>query len=232
MRVAILTGGAGGVGRAVSRQLRDAGRVVVALRTVDEAEGDPQPDIQTVRCDLSDPDACLAAVSEVESTVGKVEILINSLDLCRLKPFHEMSVDDWHDVVNVNLHSLYNVCRPIIPGMRDRKFGRVVNISSVIGQMGGENQTSYAASKAAVIGFTRALALENARYGITVNAVAPGWIATVARLGGAGPAAPEPPVGRLGSLEEVASCVSFLAAEASGFITGETLNINGGGYLS
>jgi acetoacetyl-CoA reductase len=185
-----------------------------------------------VLCDLTDPEACRAAVSEVESTLGKVDILINNQDFCRPMPFHGMAAEDWYDVVNVNLHSLYNICRPIIPGMRDRRFGRVVNITSVIGQAGSENLTSYAAAKAAVIGFTRALALENAKYGITVNAVAPGWIATGARPGGAIPAVQEPPVGRLGSPDEVASCVTFLAEESSGFITGETLSINGGGYLS
>lgn len=234
MRVAILTGGASDVGRAVSRQLLDAGRFVVSLNPVGEPVGplEQGPRLRNLPCDPRDPEACRAVVDGVEASIGKVDILVHAADLVRNTAFHEMSVGDWRDVVDANLHSLYNICRPIIPGMRERKFGRVIIVSSVIGQMGGVNQTSYAAAKAAGIGFARALALENAKCGVTVNAVAAGGISGNESSGPISSTGPEPPVGRFGSADEVARCVCFLAEDASGFITGETLNVNGGGYLN
>jgi len=237
MKVAIVTGGTGGVGRAVCRQLVGEGHRVVAFYRSNEAAAAQlrtQLGIPFLRCDVSNQEACESAIKSVESSVGPVDILVNAAAISRAVPFHTMSKGDWYDVVRTDLDSMFNMCRPIIPGMRDRRFGRIVNMASIDGQRGCRDQTSYSAAKAGVIGFTRALALENARYGVAVNVVSPGNIQGDPANGwGSDSASPSDiPAGRPGSPEEVARCVCFLADEASGYITGQTININGGSYMS
>ncbi|MGZ5842098.1 MAG: acetoacetyl-CoA reductase, partial [Xanthobacteraceae bacterium] len=186
--------------------------------------------------DVSSFDACTAGLKQVEADLGAVEILVNNAGITRDAPFHRMTVEQWSAVVNTNLNSLFNMCRPVIEGMRARKFGRIINISSINGQKGQFGQANYSAAKAGDIGFTKALALEGARAGITVNAVCPGYINT--EMVQAVPKdvlekniLPLIPVGRLGEPEEIARCVVFLASDDAGFITGSTLTANGAQYV-
>ena len=238
-RVALVTGGTRGIGAAIAKGLKDAGYTVAAnYAGNDEAANTFKDDtgIPVYKWDVSDFDACTAGIAKVEADLGPVEVLVNNAGITRDTMLHKMTVKQWKAVTDTNLGSLFNMCRPVIEGMRERGFGRIVNISSINGQKGQMGQTNYSAAKAGDIGFTKALAQENARKGITVNAICPGYIGTdMVR------AVPEKvletivaqiPVGRLGEPEEIARCVVFLAADDAGFITGSTLTANGGQYLA
>lgn len=234
-RVALVTGAGRGIGRAVSERLAADGRQVAGLNLRRSPEPRHDLAIPLIECDVTDREACARAIARVEAELGPIDILVNNAGVTRDAMLHKMAPDAWDAVLAVDLTGLYNVSRLVVGGMRERGFGRIVNIASVNGQKGQVGQTNYAAAKAGVIGFTKALALECARKGVTVNAVSPGYTDTemVAAV------APdvlqriiaEIPVGRLARPEEIARCVAFLAADDAGFITGETLNVNGGHYL-
>jgi len=239
-RVAVVTGGTRGIGAAVSKALVAAGHSVAAIyHGNDEAAAKfkAETGVNVYKWDVGDYDACVAGLAKVAADLGLVDVVINNAGIARDAMFHRMTLEEWTAVINVNLDSLFNMCRPVIEGMRERGFGRIVNISSINGQKGQMGQTNYSASKAGEIGFTKALALENASRGITVNTICPGYIDT--DMTAAVPAdvlekviLPQIPVRRLGTSEEVARCVVFLAAEDAGFITGSTLTANGGQYLA
>jgi acetoacetyl-CoA reductase len=187
--------------------------------------------------DVGNYEACAGNLKTIEAELGPVDILVNNAGITKDGMFHKMTPDQWYQVINTNLNSLFNMCRPVIEGMRERSFGRIINISSINGQKGQMGQVNYSASKAGDIGFTRALAQENAKKGITVNCICPGYIATEMVM--AVPKEvldkaiiPQIPVGRLGQPEEVARCVVFLASDQSGFITGSVLSANGGQYMA
>jgi acetoacetyl-CoA reductase len=235
-RVAVVTGGTRGIGEAVAKALNAAGYKVAAnYGGNDEAaqKFKAETGINVYKWDVSSYDACVEGVKKVMADLGPVEVLVNNAGITRDSMFHRMKPEQWLAVINTNLVSLFNMCRPVIEGMRERKFGRIVNISSINGQKGQLGQTNYSAAKAGEIGFTKALALENARAGITVNAICPGYIAT--DMVKAMPqdvleksVLPLIPIGRLGEPDEVARCVLFLASDDAGLITGSTLSANGG----
>jgi acetoacetyl-CoA reductase len=238
-RIAVVTGGTRGIGRSIAERLKAEGAQVAALyASNDEAARRcrEELDILVLKCDVADSAQCRAAIEKVESTLGPVEILVNNAGVTRDAALHKMDEDAWERVISVDLNGLYNMTRPVIAGMRDRGWGRIVNIASINGQKGQYGQANYSAAKAGVIGFTKALALEGARKGVTVNAVAPGYIDTemVAHVAAdvLETIKAEIPVGRLGRAEEVARCVGFLVAEEAGFITGSTLTVNGGHYMA
>src|SRR5215467_548245 len=238
-RVAVVTGGTRGIGAAISRALKAAGYKVAAnYGGNDEAaqKFKGETGIPVYKWDVSSYDACATGLKQVEADLGPVEVLVNNAGITRDAPFHRMTPEQWSAVINTNLGSLFNMCRPVIEGMRSRKFGRIINISSINGQKGQFGQSNYSAAKAAEIGFTKALALEGARNGITVNAVSPGYINT--EMVQAVPKdvlekniLPQIPIGRLGEPDEIARCVVFLASDESGLITGSTLSANGGQYF-
>ncbi len=235
-RIAIVTGGTQGIGLAIARELKAAGDTVVALDCKPDPEALGQSLGFAVRaCDVGDFEQCRAAVAEVEQVFGPVDILVNNAGITRDATLHKMTPEQWRQVVRVDLDGVFNMSRQVIGGMRERGFGRIVNLSSVNAQKGQFGQTNYCAAKAAVIGFTKALALESASKGITVNAVAPGYTDTA--MVAAVPAAilesikASVPVGRLAQPEEIARCVAFLASDKAGFITGATLAVNGGLYM-
>ena len=235
-RVAVVTGGTRGIGAAISKALKAAGCTVAAIYAGNDQAAQQfktETGIPVYKWDVSSYDACAAGLKQVASDLGPVDILVNNAGITRDTAFHKMAPEQWGAVINTNLNSLFNMCRPVIEGMRDRKFGRIINISSINGQKGQFGQTNYSAAKAGEIGFTKALAQENAKIGVTVNAICPGYINT--EMVKAVPLAvlekailPYIPVGRLGEPEEIARCVVFLAADDSGFITGSTLSANGG----
>ncbi len=238
-RVALVTGGTRGIGAAICVALKQAGYRVAAnyagndlvAGKFKEATGIP-----VFKWDVGSYESCAAGVKQVEAELGPVEVLVNNAGITRDGMFHKMTPEQWSAVINTNLNSLFNMCRPVIEGMRERNFGRIVNISSINGQKGQMGQTNYSAAKAGELGFTRALALENARKGVTVNAICPGYVGT--EMVRAMPQdvleksiLPQIPVGRLGEPAEIARCVVFLAADESSFITGSTLSANGGQYF-
>jgi acetoacetyl-CoA reductase len=235
-KTALVTGGSRGIGAAVARELARAGAtVVVGYRSgAEEAEAiASEIGGRAVQGDVSNVDDAKRLVEEA----GELDVLVNNAGITRDGMFHKMTPEQWGAVINTNLNSLFNMCRPVIEGMRERNFGRIVNISSINGQKGQMGQCNYSAAKAGEIGFTKALAQENAKKGITVNAICPGYIGTEMVL--AVPKdvlekniLPQIPVGRLGEPEEVARCVVFLASEDAGFITGSTLTVNGAQYLT
>src|SRR3954466_7134954 len=235
-RVAVVTGGTRGIGAAISRALKTAGYNVAAnYGGNDEAaqKFKGETGIPVFKWDVSSYDACAAGLKQVESEVGPVEVLVNNAGITRDAMFHRMKPEQWTAVVNTNLTSLFNMCRPVIEGMRERKFGRIINVSSINGQKGQMGQANYSAAKAGEIGFTKALAQESARAGITVNAICPGYIATDMLKAMAKDVLeknilPFIPLGRLGEPEEIARCVVFLASDEAGLITGSTLSANGG----
>ncbi len=239
-RVALVTGGTRGIGEAISKALKDAGYQVAATYGGNDEAAAKFKDatgIAVYKWDVGDFDACQKGIAQVEADLGPVEVLVNNAGITRDGMFHKMSAENWGAVITTNLNSLFNMSRGVIEGMRARSYGRIVSISSVNGQKGQMGQTNYSAAKAGLIGFTKSLAQENAFKGITVNAVAPGYIAT--EMVRAMPEEvlnskiiPQIPVGRLGEAEEVARAVVFLAAEDNGFITGSTLTINGGQYMA
>jgi acetoacetyl-CoA reductase len=239
-RIALVTGGTRGIGAAVAKALKDAGYKVAAnYGGNDEAANKFKAEtaIPVFKWDVASFEACAAGVKAVEAALGPIEILVNNAGITRDAMLHRMTLDQWRAVIDTNLNSLFNMCRPLIEGMRERNFGRIISISSINGQKGQMGQTNYSAAKAGDIGFTKALAQENAKKGITVNAVCPGYIAT--EMVKAVPKEvldknilPQIPVGRLGEPEEIARCVVFLASDDAGFITGSTLSVNGAQYLA
>ncbi len=238
-RVAVVTGGTRGIGAAVSKALKAAGYNVAAnYAGNDEAahKFKSETGIPVFKWDVSSYDACAAGLKQVEAELGPVEVLVNNAGITRDAPLHRMTPEQWGAVINTNLNSLFNMCRPVIEGMRSRKFGRIINISSINGQKGQFGQTNYSAAKAGDLGFTKALALESAKAGVTVNAICPGYINT--EMVQAVPKdvldkaiLPLIPTGRLGEPEEVARCVVFLASDDASFITGSTLTANGGQFM-
>src|SRR5471030_34780 len=239
-RVALVTGGTRGIGAAIAKALKAKGYKVAAnYGGNDEAaqKFKSETGIPVFKWDVSSFEACAAGVKKVEAEVGPVEVLINNDGITRDAMLHRMTPEQWKQVIDTNLGSLFNMCRPVIEGMRARKFGRIVNISSINGQKGQFGQTNYSAAKAGELGFTKALAQEGARVGITVNAICTGYINT--EMVQAVPKdvlekniLPLIPIGRLGEPEEIARCVVFLAADDAGLITGSTLSANGGQYLA
>jgi acetoacetyl-CoA reductase len=235
-RVAVVTGGTRGIGAAVSKALKAAGYKVAAVYAGNDVAAEKfksETGINTYKWDVSSYEACAEGLKKVEGELGAVDVVVNNAGITRDAMFHRMKPDQWAAVINTNLNSLFNMCRPVIEGMRERNFGRIVNISSINGQKGQMGQANYSAAKAGEIGFTRALAQENAKKGITVNAICPGYINT--EMVQAVPTdvleksiLPLIPVGRLGEPEEIARCVLFLAADDASFITGSVLSANGG----
>ncbi len=239
-RVAVVTGGTRGIGAAISKALKAAGYKVAASYAGNDAAAakfKEETGIPVYKWDVSSFDACAEGIKKVEADLGPIEVLVNNAGITKDTPFHRMTLDQWNAVINTNLGSLFNMTRPIIEGMRARKFGRIINISSINGQKGQFGQVNYSASKAGDIGFTKALALENARGGVTVNVICPGYINT--EMVQAVPKdvleksiLPLIPVNRLGEAEEIARTVVFIAADDAGYITGSTFSINGGQYLA
>ena len=237
-RVALVTGGTRGIGEAISLALKDAGYNVVATYAGNEEKANQfsaDTGIPTYKFDVSDYDACQSTVQTIESDVGPVEILVNNAGITRDGTMHKMTFEQWNAVIQTNLTSCFSMCHAVLVGMRDRGFGRIVNIGSVNGQAGQYGQVNYAAAKSGIHGFTKALAQESAARGITVNAIAPGYIATEMVR-----AVPENvlekiimriPVGRLGEASEIARGVAFLVSDDAAFITGSTLSINGGQHM-
>ena len=238
-RIALVTGGTRGIGAAISGALEEAGcKVIANYAANDEAARafKAGTGIEVKKWDVGDFDACGKAVKEVEAEFGPVDVLVNNAGITRDVMLHKMTLEQWLAVINTNLNSQFNMCRPVIEGMRARGFGRIISISSINAQKGQMGQSNYCAAKAGEIGFTKALAQENASKGITVNAVCPGYIGT--EMVRAVPKEvlekrilPQIPAGRLGEPEEVARCVVFLASEQAGYITGSTLSVNGGQYM-
>jgi len=239
-RVALVTGGTRGIGAAISKALKAAGYKVAASYAGNDAAASKFKDetgIPVFKWDVGSFDACGEGIKKVESELGPIDVLVNNAGITRDTPFHRMSLEQWNAVITTNLGSLFNMTRHVISGMRERKFGRIVNISSINGQKGQFGQVNYSAAKAGDIGFTKALALETARAGVTVNAICPGYINT--EMVQAVPKdvleksiLPLIPTGRLGEPEEIARAVVFLASDDAGFITGSTLTLNGGQYLA
>jgi acetoacetyl-CoA reductase len=239
-RVALVTGGTRGIGEAIARALKAAGYTVAANYGGNDAAAEKfktESGISVYKWDVSSFEACASGVKQVEADLGPVEVLVNNAGITRDSMCHRMSADQWNAVINTNLGSLFNMTRQVIEGMRARKFGRIVNISSINGQKGQLGQVNYSAAKAGELGFTKALALESARAGITVNAICPGYIAT--EMVRAMPQdvleksiLPLIPLGRLGEPEEIARCVVFLASDDAGLITGSTLTANGGQFMA
>jgi acetoacetyl-CoA reductase len=237
-RVAFVTGGTRGIGRAIVERLKADGMKVAAGYSGNDAAAEAcakELGVMVVKGNVGVFDDCKRAAEAVAAELGPIEVLVNNAGITRDGVFHRMSADQWSDVVRVNMDSLFNMTRQVIEGMREREWGRIVNISSINGQKGQMGQTNYSAAKAGMIGFTKALALENAKKGVTVNSIAPGYIDTEMVQ-----AVPEKvlegiiaqiPVGRLGRGEEIADMVAFLAGEHAGYVTGSTLSLNGGQYM-
>ncbi len=238
-RVALVTGGTRGIGAAISKTLKAAGyKVAASYAGNDDAASKfkAETGIPVYKWDVASFDACAEGVKKVEAELGPIDILVNNAGITKDGAFHKMTLEQWSAVINTNLGSLFNMTRQVIEGMRARKFGRVINISSINGQKGQFGQVNYSAAKAGDIGFTKALALETARGGITVNAICPGYINT--EMVQAVPKdvlekniLPLIPANRLGEADEIARTVAFLASDDAGFITGSTLSVNGGQYM-
>ena len=239
-RVALVTGGTRGIGEAISIGLKEAGYKVAANyagNDVAAAAFKEKTGIAVYKFDVGSFDDCKEAAAKIEADLGPVDVLVNNAGITRDATFHRMTPEQWNDVLRTNLDSVFNLTRPVYEGMRNRGFGRIINISSINGQKGQYGQANYSAAKAGMIGFTKALAQEGAAKGVTVNCIAPGYIGT--EMVRAVPAEvlntkiiPQIPVGRLGEPAEVARCVTFLASDDAGFITGSTLTANGGQYIT
>ena len=237
-RISVVTGGTRGIGAATAIALKDRGDTVVAVYGYNEERAKvftAETGIASYKWDVSDFDACLTGIASVEADLGPVDILINNAGITRDGTVHKMDYENWQAVIDTNLGSCFNMSRAVIEGMRERKFGRIVNVGSINGQAGQYGQVNYAAAKSGIHGFTKALAQEGAAQGITVNAIAPGYIDTdmvaavpdrvldkiIERI----------PVGRLGKASEIARAIRFLTDDDAGFITGSTLSINGGQHM-
>ena len=238
-RTAIVTGGSRGIGAAISAGLKQAGYKVAANYAGNDeaaAKFKEETGIPVYKWSVADYDACVEGIKQVEADLGSVDILVNNAGITRDAMFHRITPQQWREVIDTNLNGVFNMTHPLWSGMRDRKFGRVITISSINGQKGQAGQANYSAAKAGDLGFTKALAQEGARAGITVNAICPGYIATEMvkaidekvlneRI------IPQIPVGRLGEPEEIARIVAFLASDDAGFITGSTISANGGQFF-
>jgi acetoacetyl-CoA reductase len=237
-RVALVTGGTRGIGAEISRALKAQGRTVVAVYAGNDhaaQEFQAETGVRTWKCDVSDFDTCKQAVEQITAEIGPIEILVNNAGITRDATLQRMTRDMWEAVIDTNLGSCFNMCKLTFPAMRERKFGRIVNVGSINGQAGQYGQVNYAAAKSGIHGFTKALAQEGARYGVTVNAIAPGYVDTdmvravpgevlqkiVSRI----------PVGRLGRAGDIARGVAFFTADDADFVTGSTLSINGGQHM-
>ncbi len=237
-RVALVTGGTRGIGAEISRALKAQGRTVVAIYAGNDQAAQAfqaETGIRTWKCDVSDFDSCKQAVEQITAEIGPIEILVNNAGITRDATLQRMTRDMWEAVIDTNLGSCFNLCKLTFPAMREKKFGRIVNVGSINGQAGQYGQVNYAAAKSGIHGFTKALAQEGARYGVTVNAIAPGYVDTdmvravpgevlqkiVSRI----------PVGRLGRAADIARGVAFLTADDADFVTGSTLSINGGQHM-
>ena len=238
-RVAFVTGGTRGIGKAITARLKASGYKVAAGYAGNEVAAKAcakELGVMVVKGNVSSFADCAQAVKDVEAELGPIDTLVNNAGITRDAMLHKMTEEQWSEVIRVNLASIFNMTRNVIEGMRDRGFGRIVNISSINGQKGQMGQTNYSAAKAGMIGFTKALAQENAKKGITVNAICPGYIDT--EMVAAVPKnvldsiIAQIPVGRLGRAEEIARSVAFLSSEEAGFITGATLTVNGGQYIA
>ncbi|GHF37872.1 acetoacetyl-CoA reductase [Seohaeicola zhoushanensis] len=237
-RTALVTGGSRGIGAAISKALKDAGYNVAATYAGNDeaaAKFTEETGIKTYKWNAADYDASKAGIAKVEAEVGPIDVVVANAGITRDAPFHKMTPQQWHEVIDTNLTGVFNTVHPIWPGMRDRKFGRVIVISSINGQKGQFAQVNYAATKAGDLGIIKSLAQEGARAGITANAICPGYIATDMVM-----AVPEKvregiiaqiPAGRLGEPEEIARCVVFLASDDAGFINGSTISANGGQFF-
>lgn len=239
-RVALVSGGTRGIGAAIAVALKAAGYKVAANYAGNDERAkafEAETGIPVFKWDVSSYDACVEGIAKVEAVLGPVDVLVNNAGITRDAMFHKMTPSQWSEVINTNLTGLFNMTHPVWSGMRDRGFGRVINISSINGQKGQMGQANYSAAKAGDIGFTKALAQEGAAKNVTVNAICPGYIGTEMVM-----AVPEKvmnerilpliPVGRLGQPEEIARCVVFLASDDAGFITGSTISANGGQYFA
>ncbi len=238
-RTALVTGGSRGIGAAISVALKNAGYKVAANYAGNDeaaAKFKAETGIPVYKWSVADYDACAEGIGKVEADLGPVEVLVNNAGITRDAMFHKMTPQQWREVIDTNLTGVFNMTHPLWSGMRDRKFGRIITISSINGQKGQSGQANYSAAKAGDLGFTKALAQEGARAGITVNAICPGYIATEMvkaidekvlneRI------IPQIPVGRLGEPEEIARIVVFLASDEAGFITGSTVSANGGQFF-
>ena len=237
-RVAIVTGGTRGIGKAISLALREAGLTVVANYAGNDEKArafTSETGIAAYRWDVGDHQASIDGCAQVEAEVGPVDVLVNNAGITRDGTLHRMTFDDWNEVMRINLGGCFNMAKATFPGMRDRGWGRIINIGSINGQAGQYGQVNYAAAKSGIHGFTKALAQEGAKFGVTVNAIAPGYIDTdmvaavpqdvLAKI------VAKVPVGRLGQAQEIARGVSFLTGEDAGFVTGSTLSINGGQHM-
>jgi acetoacetyl-CoA reductase len=238
-KVAVVTGGTRGIGAAIAKGLKGADHSVAATyHGNDEAAAKFKADtgIAVYKWDVADADASAAGIRQVEADLGPVEVLVNNAGITRDGMFHKMTFDQWSAVIRTNLDSMFNMTRPVIEGMRERGWGRIVNISSINGQKGQMGQANYSASKAGIIGFTKALAQENARKGITVNCVCPGYIDTDMVAGISEKVleaiVAQIPVGRLGKADEIASLVVYLASDNAAFMTGAVVSANGAQYMA
>jgi acetoacetyl-CoA reductase len=237
-RIAIVTGGTRGIGEAISRALKAQGATVIANYAGNDEKAKAftaATGIPARRWDVGEHEACIAGCAEVAAEFGPIDIVVNNAGVTRDGVLHKMTFDDWNDVMRINLGGCFNMAKATFPGMRERGWGRIINIGSVNGQSGQYGQVNYAAAKSGIHGFTKALAQEGAKYGVTVNAIAPGYIDTDMVA-----AVPAPvlekivakiPVGRLGHAEEIARGVVFLTSENAGFVTGSTMSINGGQHM-
>lgn len=237
-RVAIVTGGTRGIGEAICRRLQKQGHIVIANFAGNEKKArafTQDTGIPAIRWDVGDHEACIHNCNDIAAEFGPIDIVINNAGVTRDGVLHKMSFDDWNEVMRINLGGCFNMAKATFPGMRERGWGRIVNIGSINGQAGQYGQVNYAAAKSGIHGFTKALAQEGAKFGVTVNAIAPGYIDTDMVA-----AVPAPvlekiiakiPVGRLGHAEEIARGVAFLTSENGGFMTGSTMSINGGQHM-
>ena len=237
-RTALVTGGSRGIGAAISKALKAAGYQVAApyAGNADAAKAfTEETGIKTYKWNVADYEESKAGLEQVEAEVGPIDVVVANAGITRAAPFHKMTPEQWHQVIDTNLTGVFNTVHPVWPGMRERKFGRVIVISSINGQKGQFGQVNYAATKAGDLGIIKSLAQEGARAGITANAICPGYIATDMVM-----AVPEKvreaiigqiPVGRLGEPEEIARCVVFLASDDAGFINGSTITANGAQYI-
>ncbi|MFT2213579.1 beta-ketoacyl-ACP reductase [Rhizobium giardinii] len=238
-RVALVTGGSRGIGAAISIALKEAGYRVAANYAGNDEKAQAftaETGIPTYKWDVSDYAACAGGIAKVEADLGPIDVLVNNAGITRDAMFHKMTPENWKDVIDTNLSGLFNMTHPVWTGMRDRNFGRVINISSINGQKGQMGQANYSAAKAGDLGFTKALAQEGAAKGITVNAICPGYIGTemvraIPEKVLAERIIPQIPVGRLGEPEEIARIAVFLASDDAGFITGSTISANGGQFF-
>ena len=239
-KVALVTGGSRGIGAAISVALTKAGYSVAANYAGNDEAAEKfkaETGIPVYKWSVADYDACAAGIKQVEADLGPISVLVNNAGITRDAMFHKITREQWKEVIDTNLSGVFNMTHPLWSGMRDRKFGRVITISSINGQKGQAGQANYSASKAGDIGFSKALAQEGSRAGITVNVIAPGYIGTE-MVQAIDPEVlktkiiPQIPVGRLGTPEEIGRAVVFLASDEGGFVTGSTLSINGGQYMA